>query len=382
MKKTTKKNHPWCPFCGQKVAQASDAVQRKMNEFPVGRCQCGAVYSCDATGHNIGAAMVETLVFACEDNWDLAWELMPEDDYLTGRIENYDEMTHQVVEKGNIDGRPVRGVLYFVRLHTEMSELARRLGEKKKEQVEEARQQRRKANVTAPPDPKRKRLRADKKTVREMAEEKDMDGLTALCLDDRKTLRLLQRRLYDPLEENRWVTAWLLGKVCGRVSDLDPGQVSELLHRMFEACSDSAAANWGMVEAIGAIISERPDIFGAFTRYLFNYLGDGSTVAQSLWALGSVAEGRPDLIRDTPFFTLFHFLAHERADVRGLTARLLGNITAEEAMMQLMGLAGDEEEFTIWEDGEGVVSTVAREAAKAVKRIHGEKNNGKTAAEN
>ncbi len=82
---------PWCPFCGQKVGKPSHAPVRKMNEFPVGRCQCGAVYTCDATGHNVGSAIVETLVYACNDNADFAWELMPEDDYLTGRIENYDE---------------------------------------------------------------------------------------------------------------------------------------------------------------------------------------------------------------------------------------------------------------------------------------------------
>ena len=83
--------------------------------------------------------MVETLVYACGDNWDLAWELMPEDDYLTGRVENYDEVTHQVIDIKNIDGRPVRGVLYFVRLHTEMSELVGRLKEKKNQQVDASR---------------------------------------------------------------------------------------------------------------------------------------------------------------------------------------------------------------------------------------------------
>ncbi len=122
---------PWCPFCGQKVGRPTNAPLRKMNEFPVGRCQCGAVYTCDATGHNVGAAIVETLVYACDDNADLAWELMPEDDYLTGRIENYDESAHQVVAEKNIDGRAVRGVLYFVRLHTDAREIAKRVRENK-----------------------------------------------------------------------------------------------------------------------------------------------------------------------------------------------------------------------------------------------------------
>lgn len=169
------KNPPWCPFCGHKVGRAGNAQQRKLNEFPVGQCQCGAIFTCDATGHNVGAAMVEALVHACKDNWDFAWELLPEDDYLTGRIENYDEQTHEVYEKGNIDGRYVRGVLYFVRLHTEIADIAARLEEKKANQVAEAAegkelQKPKRAVVEPAPDKNRKRLRATKDLVREMVE--------------------------------------------------------------------------------------------------------------------------------------------------------------------------------------------------------------------
>ena len=171
---------PWCPFCGQTVAPAADLPNRKMTEFNVGRCQCGAVYSCDPTGHNIGAALVETLVYACGDNWDLAWELMPEDDYLTGRIENYDEVTHQVIDIKNIDGRPVRGVLYFVRLHADMSDLAKRLKDKKEARIP--------ADTDVLPEPeklmlepaldkKRIRQKATKQVVREFVESGDIDAL-------------------------------------------------------------------------------------------------------------------------------------------------------------------------------------------------------------
>lgn len=366
---------PWCPFCGQKVGKASDAIQRKMQEFPVGHCQCGAVYSCDATGHNVGAAMVETLVFACQDNWDMAWELMPEDDYLTGRIENYDEITHQVVDVGNIDGRPARGVLYFVRLHTEISELAKRISEKKKEsapqaEIEEVRSS---VEVEPSPEPNRPKKKANKRQVKALANEGDIDELVALCLDDKKTLRLLQRLLYEPFEEKRWYYAWLLGQVCARVSTRDPGQVSQLLHRLFEACSDSAATNWGMVETIGNVVAARPDIFGAFTRHLLGYMGDSSTQVQVIWALAEIARTRPDLVRDTPFYSMFHFLNHPEGDVRGHTARLMGRLKASEVSMQLMALSGDNHELQIWE-GEGFKNTtVSQEAAQALAAITGGK---------
>ena len=385
MKKQKLTTAPWCPFCGQKVGRTTDAVERKMQEFQVGRCECGAVYTCDPTGHNIGSAMVETLVFACNDNWDFAWDLMPEDDYLTGRVEDYDETTHQVVNTKNIDGRPVRGVLYFVRLHTEIAEIAKRVKEKKealaRESVEPVLAT---ADVAAIPtpepqlDPKRTKVKATKKGVKEARDKGDIDTLVTLCFDNRKTLRLLQRLLYDVDEARRWETAWIIGKVCSRVATKMPGQVSELIHRLFEATSDSAAAPWGMNETLGEVIAGRPDIFGAFTRHLLNYMGDESTQVQVVWALSKIAEKRPDLIRETPFYNLFHFLKHPKPEMRGLVVQLLGRIRAKEVSMQLMELTDDQETLIIWEDGKPVEHSVSELVRVALKQIsEGDKNDDK-----
>jgi len=364
MKRQAPALKPWCPFCGQNVGRPSHSSHRKMNEFPKGECVCGAVYACDATGHNVGAAMVEALVSACGDDWDFAWELMPEDDYLTGRLENYDEQTHQVVESGNLDGRAVRGVLYFVRLHTEPAEIARRARKKKSEAPAAVA-----VPVPAPSPAAGPRQRATKEKARQLADAGDAEALAALCLDDKKTLRLLQRFLYDPDEDARWRLAWLIGEVCARVAGRDPGQVSELLHRLFEACSDSAATPWGMIETMGAVIALRPDIFGAFARHLLNFAGQPSTRNQTLWALAEIAADRPDLIRNMPFYALLPMLQHEDAATRGRVARLLGRIKAKEAAMQILPLSGDPSVFACWQKGERYMTSVRDEAQQALAAI-------------
>jgi HEAT repeat protein len=342
-----------------------------MHEFKVGRCQCGAVYSCDPTGHNIGSAIVETLVLACDNNWDFAWDLLPEDDYLTGRVEDYDEMTHQVVNTRNIDGRPVRGVLYFVRLHTAITEISKRVREKKTAQAAQLNIGSEQNPVAMEPllDPKRKRNKASKQDVKRYAYLGDIDSLVALSLDDKKTLRLLQRLLYEPDEQQRYRIARVIGQVTSRVASREPGQVAELVHRLFEACSDSAATPWGMVETLGEVIAGRPDIFGAFTRHLLNYMGDSSTQSQVIWALSKIARVRPDLIRETPFYNLFHFMSHPDPAMRGQVARLLGRIKATEVASQLAALTDDMAELSIWEDAECVQYTVSDLAREAVARI-------------
>ena len=376
MKKQKLKTEPWCPFCGQKVGKPSDAIERKMSEFKVGRCQCGAVYASDPTGQNVGAAMVETLVFACDNNWDFAWDLLPEDDYLTGRVEDYDEQTHQVVDTRNLDGRAVRGILYFIRLHTEIADISKRVKEKQDAiskdstaPVLDSVEIPQKPEPAPALDPKRKKVRVNKKMVLEARNNVDIDTLVSYCFDDRKTLRLIQRLLYDVDEGRRWETAWIIGQVCAKVADKEPGQVSELMHRLFEACSDSAAAPWGMIETLSEVIAARPDIFGAFNRYLLNYMGDESTQVQVVWGLSKIAETRPDLIRDTPFYNLFHFLTHPKPEMRGLVAQLLGRIRANEVSMQLMALSDDDAKLVVWNKGKAEEHTVSELVKEALSHI-------------
>jgi len=363
---------PWCPFCGQNIGRPVELEQRKLGEFAVGRCQCGAVYACDATGHNVGAAMVEALVYACNDDWDLAWSLIPEDDYLTGRIENYDEETHQVVDTRNLDGRAVRGVLYFVRLHRDITEVAQRAG--KTIFSPETKGPDKKSDFILPEieperDKKRTRRKADKETVRQLTEAADIDGLVDLLFDDKKTIRFLMRLLYTPDNTFRWQTVDALGKSCARYATRHPGPVSDLLHRLFAAATDSAASSWGAIEAIGAVIANRPDIFGAFTRHLLQFLADPARIEATLWALGSVARNRPDLIRSLPFYNIFKLIDHPRPEIRGMALRLFGNMKAREIRSRIIELTTDQSQVLVYEDGKVQQSTVGNLATDALNKI-------------
>ncbi|PIE56543.1 MAG: PBS lyase [Desulfobulbus propionicus] len=372
---------PWCPFCGLEVARPDFAKERKLNEFPFGTCECGAVYVSEATGHNIGAALVECLVAACHQESDLAWELVPEEDYLTGRVEDYDEQTHQVIAKRNLDGREIRGVLYFVRLHKDIAEIAERFKEKlalEKSVLHKSDRQRDAGPAVEPErNPKRSRRRADKSTVRELVFAGDEDQLVDLAFDDKRSLRFLQRLLYTPVEDERFAVAWMLGRVCARLSTREPGPVADLLHRLFDSSADSAASSWGMVEGIGAVVANRSDIFGAFTRHIFQFLGDQQLRFAALWGLTEIAERRPDLVRATPFYGLLKLLNHPDGRVRGMTARLLGRISAREAAFQVMGLEGDTTEIRIYAQGDGLDTTVGAQAFEAGQRMHQGETHGK-----
>lgn len=362
------KKKPWCPFCGQNISKPQFSDQRKMGEFAIGECQCGAFYVCDPTGHNVGSAMVECLVSACGDNWDLAWDLLPDEDYLTGRLENYDDVTNQVVETRNLDGRAVRGVVYFIRLQKDIADLVDKIGGKEQKSTGQKPKTVMACPVAIEParDPRRVKARAGKSVVRDMVVKKDIDGLVDLCFDDKRTLRFLRRLLYTPDESQRWLIAYIIGQVCARVSTLMPGLVSDQLQRLYESCTDSASSNWGAVEAIGSIIAARVDLYGAFTHHLLNFINDELTRPQVLWALGEVAETRPDLIRKMPFYNLFELLSSQFADIRGLALRLFGRIKAGEVASRVKELCEDGEQVIIYERGMAVPTTVGRLAEEAL----------------
>ncbi|MDA3786413.1 MAG: PBS lyase [Deltaproteobacteria bacterium] len=363
------KTRPWCPFCSQDVERPQEPRERKMDEFLLGQCQCGAVYVSEPTGFNVGAAIVECMVAACDDNPDLAWELEPDVDYLSGRIENYDEITHYVYESREHEGRRISGILYFIRLTKDLSDLSSKLKDHKKDHSA-------KLKSTAigtfevpamepRPDPKRIKERATKGAVKKWVAEGNIDALVRLTLDDGKTLRFIQRLLYSPSEEERYHTAHVLAQVCRRVSTLKPGMVSDLLHRMYEACTDSASTHWGLLESIASIIAGRTDLFGAFSRHLLMYRGVDSSRALVLWGMATIAKESPEVIRQTPIYAVFDFIRHEEPLTRGNAVRLFGLINAMEVKSDIEQLVNDPAELTIYEDGRPrhtTVGTLAREA--------------------
>jgi len=139
---------------------------------------------------------------------------------------------------------------------------------------------------------------------------------------------------------------------------------------MYEACSDSAATHWGLLESIGSIIAARSDLFGAFTRHLLMFRGVPSSRVQVLWALGTIAEKRPDLVRSIPFYSLFPYADHTDSYTRGPAARLFGRINATEVRSEIESLTNDEAELVVYEKGLPVRITVGQLAQDAIENMN------------
>ena len=351
---------PTCPFCGMVVEKPKELTTRMPTEMPVGRCSCGAVYAFDVTGHNLGTALIEALVLGCDGDWDLAWDLLPEEDYVEAQVENYDIDTHLIIQGGVYKGRRIAGTLYFIRLHEDILEVTEEGAKKRLDRAKP---------VSKPTPGKHKGKKSfSKKEVESLVKNYEVESLLSLAEQDKRVIRDLQRLLYSVDTLLRWRAADVLGRVSALIASYDPGTISKLLQRLFTAITDTAASSWGSLDAIGEIISNSPETFAGYTPQLYPFAGDRALLPEVLRALGNIGGKRPDLMRKRAF----HFvplLQDPEPEIRGYAAILLGNLGADEAKDDLTRLEEDSADLEVYRNGQLEKQTVGQLASEALAKL-------------
>lgn len=350
---------PRCPFCRGNLERPAEIPEASSKDMALGTCQCGAVYAYDATGHNLGSAMSEALVYGCRGDWDLAWDLLPDEDYLQARLEHYDMDSHLIVPGGVYEGRRIAGVLYFIFIR----------GQKNYTSPEAVQTSAGAPVHTRKSAPQRRGKRSySKKDIEALVRDYNVEALLDIARTDARIIRDLQRLLYSVETLIRHRAAEILGKAAALIAEREANIISNLLQGLFTSLTDTAASGWGSLAAIGEIISSSPDRFGSYMPQLFMLSRDRTFLKDILDALRKISASNPDLLRKYTY----HFiplLADQSAEVRGLTSILLGNLAAGEAGEDLAALCGDDSEMEIYRDGRLEKVKVGLLALEALKRI-------------
>jgi hypothetical protein len=351
---------PTCPFCGADIERPKELETRRPGEMPVGTCSCGAVYACDVTGHNLGTAMIEALVFSCDGDWDLAWNLLPEEDYLEEQVTNYDYESHRIVQGSAYGGRHTRGTLFFIKPHEDIREVTEEGVRKKIKRAHPP--------ASGRPTGKRDKKAFTKKEVETLVRDYKIDALLTLAAQDHRIIRDLKRLLYSVDNQMRLRAAESLGRVSVVVAQTEPGTISKLLQGFFTEVSDTAASSWGALDAVGEIIRHSPEQFAGYIPQLYPYLRDRALLADVLRVLGRIGDVRPDLLQKIAH-RFVPLLRDPDPSIRGYAIMLLGNLGTGEARADLSGLVDDSEELEVYSAGEMETWTISRLATEALKKI-------------
>lgn len=351
---------PTCPFCGLYISKPQELITRMPNEMPLGMCNCGAVYACDVTGHNLGTAMVEALVFSCDSDWDLAWNLLPEEDYLTMEVKHYDLESHQIIHSSAYQGRNVSGVLYFVKLHTDILEVTEDGFRKKIKKSAEA------LSESRPPKKGKKIFTKD--NVEELVKGYHIAGILNLAKNDKRIIRYLQRLLYSADNLTRLRAADALGQASAVIAGYDSSIISKLLQNLFLSVTDTAASSWGAIDAIGEIIKNSPERFSAFTPQLYPFMADENLLFEVLRALANVTSAVPGPFQKIKY-RIIPLLKASKPEIRAYASIILGNLSAKEAKQELLNLANDTMALEIYKEGSLKELTISDISSDAIQRI-------------
>jgi hypothetical protein len=346
-------NRPKCPFCGLDIGKPLDLSNSTM---PMGKCGCGAVYAFDVTGHNLGSAMLEALVYACGGDWDCAWGLTSDQDYADEQVYNYDDRTHRIVHGGSYEGRRIAGILYFIRLRKSLS------GSGSDARVSER-------AASRPPSsraPARKSFA--KHDVEAFVKAYELDILLDMAMKDKRIIRDLKRLLYSADDSLRWRAAEALGRVSAVIAEKDQGTIAKLMQGLFSSLLDTASSSWGALDAIGEIIAQNPRQLSGYIPQLYQLVRDKTLLPDIFRALGKISLTCPEPMRKVgPHFV--PFLNDPDPAVRGNAAILLGRLGVEEAGETLSKLTEDPAELSVYEGGNIIPTTVGRLCTDALKRV-------------
>jgi hypothetical protein len=351
---------PSCPFCSSLIEQPKELIARMPHEMPLGKCSCGAVYACDIIGHNLGNAMIDALVFACGGDWDLAWGLLPEEDYLEKRIHDYDLESHLIVPSRAYQGRGVNGVLLFIRLHEDVREVTDK-GVQRQFDIAQP--------IKKTGDEVRKGKRTfSKKEVEKLVNDFQVGQLLQYAELDTRIIRALQRLLYSVDRLTSLKASDILGRASAVIARRDPGLISRLLQGFITSLQDTAASSWGSLDALGEVISRSPDLFGGYVHQMYRFVRDPILLPELIRALGRIAQARPDLIQPKGFYFV-QFLKDSNPEVRGYSSILFSKLNVPDARDTLKELTGDSEKIEIYKDGNLKEMTIGMLAEDAISRM-------------
>ncbi len=298
-------------------------------EHEGGVCQCGAVYVLSSTGYDRGSAFISALLLALSGDWDLAWDLIPDEDYKEIWIEGYEPETHLIHPEGVYEGRKVRSALIFIRLVDDVREL-------KKESLSKIL----KKDVASFDPNFKKRLR--RQELENLVQARDFTSLVNYLLAEPKNLNELQKLIYHPEEKMRLLSAYGLGLAAGHLNKREPQRVLDLIKRLLYAGADSASSAWGALPACGEVIRNTGDHYSAYVKNILAFLAFKENIPHALIALARISEVNPKSIKDKPYLRLILLFREKVPLWQAYIIQIFSNLKARELLSEKEFLCSNE----------------------------------------
>ncbi|MCS7215247.1 MAG: hypothetical protein RMI30_00455 [Thermodesulfovibrio sp.] len=284
-----KRELPTCLFCGRIIEPPSEKIT-EFGEVIYGKCECGAVYVCEPTGHNQGEALVDAMMLASPEGIDkielgVNYEL---------RDKAYDYKTHQYVYLKN---QIFSGRLFFIKPMTES--IKRTTKEKTK---------------------------ISKKDFLCLLEEENFEQIERVSLNNLNVFGWLISFSYDKENPISWRAIKAMGYVAKAY--VEAGEIEPLRNTirklLWSMTDESGGIGWRAAELIGEIVYAEPSLFQDIIPILWSQREEESfleSVLRSMIRLSSKINLTDYINIDEN--ELKNMLNHKNDEIRALTAILI-----------------------------------------------------------
>ncbi len=287
-----KRDLPTCLFCGRIISPPQE-TKTDFGDITFGKCECGAIYVCEPTGHNQGDALVDAMLLASPEgieNVDLGvnFELIERD---------YDLRTHQYVYVKN---SPFTGRIFFIRPIIEKN--TPNTGEK---------------------------IKISKKDFLSLLERQDFETLQHASLHNQNVLGWLIGLSYDKEKPLAWTAIEAMGYIAKAyvlAQKIEPlrNTIRKLLWSMTD---ESGGIGWRAAELIGEIINAEPSHFEDIIPILWSQREEESFLESVLRSMIKLSK-KINLTEYINFEKdeMIKLLNHEKDEIRALTAILINRL--------------------------------------------------------
>ncbi len=177
--------------------------------------------------------------------------------------------------------------------------------------------------------------------------------------DEQQLLNALFSGICRSDEQVKWHAVAAMGPVVARLADREMEAARVVMRRFMWSLNDeSGGIGWGAPEAMAEVLVSHSGLAEEYGHVLVSFMReDGFFIeyeplqAGLMWGLGRLAEARPELLlANGAVGYLLPYLDSESGTVRGLAARALGLLKADEAVVPLAKLAADQFLVRYWQD--------------------------------
>lgn len=211
--------------------------------------------------------------------------------------------------------------------------------------------------------------RRNKKMVMEILTRSDGESIRSqlAAMEVTDVLHGLFSGICSSEEIIHWNAVACMGPVVARLAEQDMEQARIVMRRLLWSLNDeSGGIGWGAPEAMAEIMVHQKGLAEEYIHMLISYMReDGEELFQDgnylehdilqrglLWGIARLAETRAEmLIQRNVIKDLLPYLKSEDAGVRGLAAKALGLLGAQEAVEQLRELVSDDNVIRFLEYG-------------------------------